>query len=50
VSSRRARTLFNVLGTAISAAGSDEVTIVRCVGEQGAGGQDRAGAGEGRAG
>jgi 2-methylcitrate dehydratase PrpD len=46
VASAARRTLFNVLGTAISAAGSDAVTIVRCVGEQGTGGQDRAGAGE----
>jgi 2-methylcitrate dehydratase PrpD len=39
------RTLFNVLGTAISAAGSEAVTIVRSVGGQGAGEQG-AGGGE----
>jgi 2-methylcitrate dehydratase PrpD len=47
LSSAARRTLFNVLGTAISAAGSDAVTIVRTVGGQGIGGQGIGGHGAG---
>jgi 2-methylcitrate dehydratase PrpD len=42
VSAAARRTLFNVLGTAISAAGSDAVTIVRGAGGQGAGDDEAA--------